>query len=142
MDERVLSREQLRVLVDSRFPMCDCGNPEAGVELIYEVLKLHPLYEHRDELEALLPNVGVQMVVLGLIDEAGLNEHGGNIRGSWLTPLGERVLDALDRELAEHRDDEEPFESFTVSHCIHGFYGDKEHDCLGAGEPVIPSEED
>jgi hypothetical protein len=141
MAEGDLSREQLRVLFDAKIPMCGCGCPEAGVKLIHDVLKLHPLYEHREEFETLLPNTGVRMIVLGLIDEARLNEHGGGIGGSWLTPLGKRVLAALDRELAEHTDDEEPFESFTQSHCVHGFYGDKDHDCLGAGEPVVPSEE-
>lgn len=140
-----IDRHQLRVLFDAKIPMCGCGNPEEGVELIYKVLCLHPLYEHRDEFKALIPGTGVEMIVLGLLEDAELNEHGGGIGSSWLTPLGEQARDALRRELAEHPDDETPFDSFCGLHCIHGFFSDGHpdeagHNCLSAGEPEVPSE--
>lgn len=139
-----VDRHELRVFFDAKIPMCACGNPEEGVKLIYDVLKLHPLYAHREELRALLPTTGIEMVVLGLLEEAGLNEHGGGIGGSWLTPFGEQVRDALQRELDEHPDDESPFDSFCDSHCIHGFFADTYafacHKCKAGGDPVIPGE--
>lgn len=76
-------------------PLCGCGNPEAGVALVHELLKLAPLYEHGREVEALLPAEGVYYMVLGSLDEAGLLEHGSNISGSWLTPKGTWFLQAL-----------------------------------------------
>lgn len=120
MSDHPVARHELRVFFDAKIPMCSCGNPEAGVALVYEVLKLHPLYEHRAELRMLLPTTGIEMVVLGVLHEAHLNEHGGSIGGSWLTPLGESILAALQYELDAHPG-EEPFESFCDSSCIRGY---------------------
>jgi hypothetical protein len=100
-----MERHELRVFFDAKIPMCGCGNPEEGVALIHEVLKLHPPYDHRAELEAILPSDGIQMVVLGLIDDVGLNEHGGSIGGSWLTPLGERASGAKRRSVLSAGDE-------------------------------------
>jgi hypothetical protein len=138
-----ISRQELRMFFDAKIPMCGCGNPGAGVALIHKLLHHHPLYEHIEEKKALLPDVGLEMLILGMLDAAELNEHGGGIGGSWLTPLGKRVRDALDRELATHPDDLDPFDSFTASACIHGYSDQPEdagHDCMAADDPVIPCE--
>jgi hypothetical protein len=77
-------------------PLCGCGNPEAGVALVRDLLKLAPLYEHRDEVDALLPTEGIYYLVLGALTEADLLEHGSGIGGSWLTPKGTWFLQALE----------------------------------------------
>lgn len=90
--------EHLYKIIWEDLPLCGCGNPEAGVALAHELLKLAPLYEHREEVISLLPAEGVYYMVLGSLDEAGLLEHGSNISGSWLTPKGKWLLQALNAE--------------------------------------------
>ena len=72
--------------------MCGCGLPAEGLKLIRDVLRLTPLYEHRDELNKLLPSDGIQMLVLGTIDALGLIEHGTTIYGAWATEKGDSIL--------------------------------------------------
>lgn len=62
--------------------------PETAARLVRDILNMCPLYQHREEFEKLLPNDGAQYLILGLLDEAGLIEHGGGIGGSWLTDKG------------------------------------------------------
>lgn len=123
-----MTREQLRVeFADS---WCGCGNPEEGYRLVRQVLLLCPLYDHRPEFEELIPDTGVEMIVLGLLDNLGLIEHGGGIGGSWLTSKGEAALKALNREAHDG------FESLADDYCIHGNdFNDPEHDCMNAPEP-------
>lgn len=74
---------------------CGCGYPEAAMWLVRDVLRMCPLFDHREEFKARFPDRGVQMLVLYMLDDADLIEHGGNVAGSWLTEKGERFLALL-----------------------------------------------
>jgi hypothetical protein len=73
------------------------------------------LYEHREEFERLIPNYGLQYLVLYMLDHLDLTEHGGTVGGGWLTDKGKSVLDALQREAATE------FTFMHCNHCIHGY---------------------
>ena len=119
-----MTRQELRLALDDL--MCGCGSPDAACATLLAVLDLHPLYEHRQEIEALLPDAGVRMLILSLLDRAGWTEHGGNVGGGWLTPLGVSVRDALRRECAERGD----FDALMDNSCGHGYdLDDPDHDC-------------
>lgn len=75
---------------------CGCGQPEEALKLVLTLLRLAPFYDSRPEIEALLPDPGVQMIVLYTLDHAELIEHGGGVGGSWLTDKGERFLALLE----------------------------------------------
>lgn len=77
-------------------PLCGCGNPEAGMALILELLQAAPFHSNRERLLELLPDLGTRMVVLGALDEHDLIEHGTSIEGSWLTERGKQVLAVLE----------------------------------------------
>lgn len=126
-----MTRQDLRVFLQEWF--CGCGSPQDACRALLNLLRLHPLYEHYDELEAFLPDDGVQYLMLYTLDHFELTEHGGNVGGAWLTNKGKAVLVALERETGDE------FEALTESCCIHGYSvedGDEPHDCFAAGEPV------
>jgi hypothetical protein len=75
--------------------LCGCGNAEEAFELIRDLLRLAPFYEHRDEVRALIGDGPTGHIVLSTLDHADLIEHGGTIHGSWLTDKGEWYLKAL-----------------------------------------------
>jgi hypothetical protein len=79
--------------------LCGCGDPEAGVRLVYDLLKLHDqpglIY---DTVGAVLgDNQGVQQVVLSVLESAELTEHGTSLWGMLLTSRGKWVLWAAAR---------------------------------------------
>lgn len=131
-----LTIQQTRVALDGLY--CGCGNPEEALKAIHRLLKLHPLYENRAEFEEWIPDTGLEMLLLHLLDAHGLNEHGGWIGGAWLTDKGKALLAALDRYSMDEiePEPEEPA-------CVHGFASQdgeayEEHDCMAAGEPSLP----
>ena len=74
---------------------CACGAPEDSAIVVRDILRLCPLYHHREEFDALITPMGAGQMILYHLNEAGLIEHGGAIGGAWITPLGEKVLAAL-----------------------------------------------
>lgn len=79
--------------------LCGCGDPEAGVKLLVDALRLcaaeGTIY---DTVDAVLgPNQGVQQVILSLLESAELTDHGSSLWGMHLTPKGRWVLWAVDR---------------------------------------------
>ena len=80
---------------DDGIGLCGCGRPQEGARLVRDILNLCPLYDNRPAFETLIPHVGAQMLLLGLLDNAGLIEHGGGIGGSWLTEKGIEVRDSF-----------------------------------------------
>lgn len=78
--------------------ICGCGVPESTGILVRDILSALPPWEHEGKLKELLPTDGLFYLVLGILTNARLIEHGSNICGSWLTPRGEEVLAALTRE--------------------------------------------
>lgn len=75
--------------------LCGCGNPEEAFELVRDLLRLAPFYEHRDEVRALIGDGAPSHIILSTLDHADLIEHGGSIHGSWLTDKGQWYLNAL-----------------------------------------------
>ena len=86
---------------------CGCGDPEAALRYIRDVLRLideprpdgHVEWEkwyegHRAREVALLPDEGARWLVYYLLDDKELTEHGGSVPG-WLTGKGDDVLAAL-----------------------------------------------
>jgi hypothetical protein len=136
-----MTRQELRVALSERGGVsmfCGCGSPEAACAALLRLCRLHPLFNNREEFRAWLPDDGVQMLMLGLLDGREWNEHGGSIDGAWLTPEGEAFRDALAREEADG------FVSLNAMHCVHGYDTDDEsHDCMAvdraerAGEQTL-----
>ncbi|MEU4804339.1 hypothetical protein [Actinosynnema sp. NPDC023587] len=79
--------------------LCGCGDPEAGVRLIHELLKLYDepglIY---DTVGAVLgDNAGVQQVVLSLLGAAELTMCSTTLWSAYLLPRGKWVLWAVAR---------------------------------------------
>lgn len=79
--------------------LCVCGQSEAALGLIRDVLALCPLYENArwKKVEKVAGSAGAAHMVLSQLTNANLIEHGGSIGGSWLTPHGEWLRDILVR---------------------------------------------
>ena len=118
-----MTRQDLSIFLQGWF--CGCGSPEAAAAALLRLLRLHPAYDHAEELETLVPDNGIRHLLLYHLDQLDLTEHGGNIGGAWLTDKGEMVLDALTREEADG------FVALLRSRCVHGFSDDELHDCAG-----------
>lgn len=118
-----MTRQDLSVFLQDWF--CGCGNPRDAAAALLRLLRLHPAYDHTEELEALIPDNGIRHLLLYHLDQLGLTEHGGNIGGAWLTDKGEAVQDALSREEVDG------FVALLQLRCVHGFSDDEPHDCAG-----------
>lgn len=118
-----MTRPELRVFLHW---FCGCGDPEAACAALLQLLELHPLYKYPDRLDPLIPDPGLQYLVLYMLDHWKLTEHGSSIGGAWLTPFGDSVREALRREAADG------FEALMgKGYCIHGYDDDdREHTCL------------
>lgn len=117
-----MTRAELRVFLVKHF--CYCGSPDLAAGALLRLLRLHPLYSHQSEFEEWIPDQGVETLLLYQLDHMGLTEHGGTVKGAWLTDLGEAVRDALVTEAANE------FEELFEMHCIHGFdVEDPDHVC-------------
>ncbi|MFR2887914.1 MAG: hypothetical protein ACLTDM_06960 [Clostridium butyricum] len=105
---------------------CGCGSPSDTLYVIKNVLKTHKnrhdrfdyadysekvneyydLYKHEFQKALNLndeycendfyTNEGVYQIVLNVLNNANLMEHGSSIGGSWLTKKGEEFLEALE----------------------------------------------
>jgi hypothetical protein len=122
-----MTRPELRVFLSDHF--CGCGSPEAASAALLRLLRLHPLYDHRAEFKAWVPDDGIEYLLLYALDRWELTEHGGSAGGAWLTPKGEAVRDALTREEADG------FEALNGNYCVHGYdVDDESHDCMKVTE--------
>ncbi len=115
-----MTRQQLRVFLGEWF--CGCGSPELAAQRLLDILKLHPLFDHRSEFDAIIPDDGVQMLMLYTLDHLELTEHGGSVGGGWLTDTGKAVLGAL---LVESQDG---FAVLFEMACVHGYSVETELD--------------
>jgi hypothetical protein len=102
--------QELRVVLQEWF--CGCGSPDMAADRLRDLLALHPLFDHRPEFEALIPDEGLQCLILYTLDHFDLTEHGGTVGGGWLTKKGKAVLAALQ----EHGS-----EKATEQSCYHGY---------------------
>lgn len=126
MTDRVpeMDRPALRRWLDPWF--CGCESPEAAAASLLRLLALFPLHVEasRRALSEWLADDGVRMLLLYALDEHHLIEHGSTIGGSWLTPTGEAVRAALEREQADG------FSALFRDACSHGYdIDDETHDC-------------
>ena len=91
--------------------MCGCGCPDDTNEVIRRVLNIrydwheHKIGEYEDLQERYKNDLqldtknnlhyGSLQFILYMLDARGILEHGGSIRGCWLTHLGEMYLTVL-----------------------------------------------
>jgi hypothetical protein len=126
VDVKPMTRPELRVELEW---FCGCGSPDDAAAMLLKLLRLHPLYENRPAFEELIPDDGLQYLVLYQLSDRDLTEHGGTCGGGWLTEKGEAVKGALEAE------QEDGFDALFGDHCVHGF-GDEtlDHDCMAVCE--------
>lgn len=108
-----MTRQELRVFLQDWF--CGCGQPEAAADILRIILALHPLHSNREAFELLIPNDGLQYLLLYTLSSFDLTEHGGSVGGGWLTDKGHSVLAALEREKADD------YGALFAMACIHGY---------------------
>ena len=108
-----MTRQALRVFLSEWF--CGCGSPEAACRRLLDILALCPLYDNREAFKRLVPDDGIEMLLLYTLDHFDLIEHGVGIGGSWLTDKGTQVREALRREEGDE------FETLTQQSCCHGY---------------------
>lgn len=94
--------------------LCGCGNPDAILAEVLDVLRACPLWEGRwnPDPEA-WGSLGAELL-LHAMDSAELIEHGTSVGGSWATPKGERFLAVMDGK-PESFLDHAP--GYSCSHC-------------------------
>jgi len=123
------TRQEIRAYLDKRF--CACGSPEKAVGALLRLLRLHPLFEHREEFEKWITDEGIAYLLLYMLDSDDLTEHGGSVGGGWLTENGHGLRDGLLRESADD------YEALLAPHCVHGYdVGDASHECV-PGSPAV-----
>lgn len=79
--------------------MCGCNQPEAGLRLVHDLLRLAPFHEDERwrQAQALVGSDGAFQLVISLMSEADLLEHGGTLSGSWLAHRGRWMLWAVEQ---------------------------------------------
>lgn len=88
---------------------CGCCTPENTWKPILEELERLDRKEYKSDDD----------LASAIVDHSGLSEHGGSIRGGWLTPTGEEALAFLREYGIEWRDHEAgPFEDDEG--CLYG----------------------
>lgn len=108
-----MTRQELRVVLGEWF--CGCGSPEVAASRLRDVLALHPLHSNRKAFKVLVPDDGLEELLLYTLDHFGLTEHGGTVGGAWLSDKGTAVLAALNREAGDK------FEVLFANACLHGY---------------------
>lgn len=91
-----MTKHELNHFFHDELHLCGCGRPEDAAVLVRDILRCCPLYQGRKQFEELLPNSGAQHIILGLLSDADVIEHGGGIGGSWLTDKGKDILASLE----------------------------------------------
>lgn len=105
-----MTLQELRVFLQEWF--CGCGAPESAAERLRDLLAMHPLYENRERLKVLVPDDGLEYLLLYMLDHFDLTEHGGSVGGAWLSEKGKAVLEALNRD---------PLDVICAQSCMHGY---------------------
>lgn len=86
-------REHVYRLLFEELNLC-CGFPEDSYALVRDLLTA---FRAKTGIATLLPDDGARYLVLGLLDDADLIEHGSIIDAAWLTRKGEWYWQALSR---------------------------------------------
>lgn len=90
------AEEQAENDFSQRLGVCGCGAPLEAMRALRQVLGRRHLHEHVEASS--LPAEGLYMLVLYLLDEKELVEHGSSLHGCWLTPKGLELLAWLDEQ--------------------------------------------
>lgn len=91
--------------------ICGCGVPGDAFALVRDLLGLTPFYDNPDEVQNLIGgHPGAYHLILSMLDEAGLIEHGGTIGGSWATKKGTYYLWAMNAVTWDQVDNRELFQ--------------------------------
>ena len=98
-----MTHDEFRDLWFQKLGVCGCGNPLPVLALLRELLEVGDLRrrdrwdESTQRLDAALPGYesALHWLPLYWLDHAELSEHGGGVRGYWLTELGEQTLEYL-----------------------------------------------
>lgn len=97
-----LTPVNIKAFFYNHFGACGCSELEDMIETIKDLLIWHKNREDRVNYDKLYGgNLGIFYLLAGMIDYAGLAEHGGSIRYPWLSPDGEDFLNALQKYSAE-----------------------------------------
>ncbi|MET8571857.1 hypothetical protein [Streptomyces sp. NPDC004783] len=86
-------REHVYRLLFEELHLC-CGSPEDSFDLVRDLLTA---FRSKAGIDALLPDSGARYLVLGLLDDTDLIDHGSIIDAAWLTRKGEWYWQALTR---------------------------------------------
>lgn len=107
-DKDGVSYQSKKDFLGSYFGFCGCGDPDAAMELLRDVLRLLKGHEwYSEKMKALLPSEGLNYLVLYMLNNNGLTEHGTSVNCSWLTDKGEEILKDIEWCLANEGDNEE-----------------------------------
>lgn len=87
---------------------CGCSDLEAMISVVRDLLQWMADFKERPSYEQLFGgNTGVFYLLAGMLDHAGLTEHGSSIRHPWLTDMGKQLLNALTTIPAEQIEESE-----------------------------------
>lgn len=100
---------ELKDEIFTNFGFCGCGDPESALQFLLEILQLikdradaanntekyNKLYEDIEEKLHFKSTPGLFWLFLYMLDQKGLTEHGGTVRGCWLTDEGEKLLASI-----------------------------------------------
>jgi len=96
-------RQHVHSLFFDQMKICGCGLPELTLELVRDLLTV---IEERGRTETVIPHEGARHIVLSVLDNIDLIEHGSIIDAAWLTKKGRWYLRALQRVEWEDIEDE------------------------------------
>lgn len=76
---------------------CGCNQPETAYYLVRNILNLTPFHDDGNWLkaQALIGSDGAFQIIIGLLSNLDLMEHGGSMGGSWITPKGEYIRELM-----------------------------------------------
>jgi hypothetical protein len=95
-DDKGRFHESNTDFIQSQLDFCGCGNPNAALIFVGQVLEL--LKQRKgvsEEMDKLLPSDGVYYFVLYMLDNLGYTLHGGSVGSSWLSEKGEQLLEDI-----------------------------------------------
>lgn len=102
-----LTPVNLKAWLFNALGFCICFNWELALASLVRILDWHAAGDSKDAQigtvgEALYSDPGAFYLIAGLLDSAGLTEHGTTMRGgAWLTADGKRLLAALRKHTPE-----------------------------------------
>lgn len=91
--------EHLQLIYYADLGLCGCGYPDEAWKLVHQLLRLHDNRQRAatNVAQELIGTAGAIQIVFGVLDNAGLTEHGTSLWGGWLTDRGKWLLNVLNR---------------------------------------------